>query len=342
MRAVEGVQRSLRVLRLGESPATAWAEPLEHLRCALNATMAQVYTLREGPLHPELGWQLGAGQGTGPLAELNRKLIHGKRDYRILYDPLSVEASQRNTVLTFATLKRRHSEAGRAAEGIQQDCRHLFGWRSTDQIRVLVCAGRTLLGWIGGFRAEETFAKPQVQVLRKLIPAFRERLAIDQQLDRVAFLEATAQAALDALHVPAYVVDRRGVVDVANTLGRKQLESDRRETITGIQDALRGSTTHFRTVRFPILGSSDYSLLIAHAETTDAHELVELAAKTWSLSPRQTTVLHLLVQGWTNATIARELSLSVRTVELHVSRVFDAAGVENRASLLARVWRGRG
>lgn len=45
------------------------------------------------------------------------------------------------------------------------------------------------------------------------------------------------------------------------------------------------------------------------------------------LSPREREVLALVAQGASNAAIATELWLSVRTVECHIARVFDKLGL---------------
>jgi ATP/maltotriose-dependent transcriptional regulator MalT len=57
------------------------------------------------------------------------------------------------------------------------------------------------------------------------------------------------------------------------------------------------------------------------------------------LSARELEVLSLVVQGKTNRQIAEDLYLSVRTVDRHLSRIFDKLGVSSRAaaaSVLAR------
>ena len=53
-----------------------------------------------------------------------------------------------------------------------------------------------------------------------------------------------------------------------------------------------------------------------------------------SLSPRETEVLRLIVQGYTNTQIATELVLSVRTVESHRANLMGKLGLQNRVELV--------
>lgn len=65
---------------------------------------------------------------------------------------------------------------------------------------------------------------------------------------------------------------------------------------------------------------------------------VGAATGQWRLTPRQRDVLELLARGVTNAVIADELNIAERTVEFHVTAIFDKAGVDNRTALLARLF----
>jgi DNA-binding NarL/FixJ family response regulator len=48
------------------------------------------------------------------------------------------------------------------------------------------------------------------------------------------------------------------------------------------------------------------------------------------LTTQERRVLALVTQGKRNAAIARELTISVRTVETHLYRIFDKLGVSTR------------
>ena len=49
-----------------------------------------------------------------------------------------------------------------------------------------------------------------------------------------------------------------------------------------------------------------------------------------AFTPREHEVLDLVCYGWTNAEIAEQLVLSVRTVDRHVSNILGKLGVPNR------------
>jgi len=55
------------------------------------------------------------------------------------------------------------------------------------------------------------------------------------------------------------------------------------------------------------------------------------------LTPRQTDVLALLLKGYSNKLIARELNLSVETVKDHVAAVLRALNVSSRTQAVLAV-----
>ena len=68
---------------------------------------------------------------------------------------------------------------------------------------------------------------------------------------------------------------------------------------------------------------------------------VDEIASLWHLTPRQASVMALLVEGLANKEIALRLGCSVGTVENHVTSIFRHANVGSRAALTAAFW-GRG
>ncbi|MDD3443917.1 MAG: response regulator [Zavarzinia sp.] len=62
-----------------------------------------------------------------------------------------------------------------------------------------------------------------------------------------------------------------------------------------------------------------------------------VATRLASLTPREREVLQCLVEGRLNKQIADQLGVSMRTVEVHRSRVFEKMGVRNAVELVAQV-----
>lgn len=65
---------------------------------------------------------------------------------------------------------------------------------------------------------------------------------------------------------------------------------------------------------------------------------VEVVNERWLLTPRQIEVLRLLAHGRSNSEIAGELTISERTVEVHVTAIFVRSRCKSRTELIATVW----
>ena len=55
---------------------------------------------------------------------------------------------------------------------------------------------------------------------------------------------------------------------------------------------------------------------------------------TESLTPRETEILRLIVEGYTNRQIGQELNISIRTVEGHRANISDKLGLHSRVELV--------
>lgn len=73
-------------------------------------------------------------------------------------------------------------------------------------------------------------------------------------------------------------------------------------------------------------------------EPTRPHELAEVIAEAYALTPREREVARLVVAGLANREIAAALWLSVYTVQDHLKAVFAKLGVRNRAELTSRMF----
>ncbi len=69
--------------------------------------------------------------------------------------------------------------------------------------------------------------------------------------------------------------------------------------------------------------------LIDQVETTSSGRLWQ-----WdTLTPREMEIAHLVAQGQRNSEIARDLHISVRTVETHLSNIYEKLDVRSRIEL---------
>ena len=64
------------------------------------------------------------------------------------------------------------------------------------------------------------------------------------------------------------------------------------------------------------------------------HKPANPASELEPLTPRETEVLRLIVQGYTNRQIANELQISVRTVEGHRANLSEKLGLHSRVELV--------
>ncbi|MEC5384668.1 LuxR C-terminal-related transcriptional regulator [Uliginosibacterium sp. H3] len=101
-------------------------------------------------------------------------------------------------------------------------------------------------------------------------------------------------------------------------------------------DALRAGAIHF------IEKPPHHDLLLSAVREALAGDLVaqqeiahraELATRIEQLSPREREVMGLILEGKLNKIIADELDISMRTVEVHRSNVFDKMGVRSAVEL---------
>lgn len=69
----------------------------------------------------------------------------------------------------------------------------------------------------------------------------------------------------------------------------------------------------------------------------ERQELEQIRARRESLTPREREILDRMAKGLSNKVTSHELSLSVRTVELHRARVMDKMGARSIAELVRMV-----
>ena len=147
--------------------------------------------------------------------------------------------------------------------------------------------------------------------------------------------------ALSAIEAPAIVVNLGGTVLHANGNALTLIARDRRGVAQSLVRALAGAPAALAWTLTPLRGRERRPAFLAILRNP-ARELpvdgsLAAAVQRWHLTPRQAEVLNLVARGFTNALIADELRIGEGTVEFHLSAIFDKAGVESRAMLIARV-----
>ena len=69
----------------------------------------------------------------------------------------------------------------------------------------------------------------------------------------------------------------------------------------------------------------------------ERHELDQIRARRDSLTPRELDILERMAKGLSNKVMSHDLSLSVRTVELHRARVMEKMGAHSIAELVRMI-----
>jgi DNA-binding CsgD family transcriptional regulator len=210
------------------------------------------------------------------------------------------------------------------------------GLEQDDMLRVLVCEGPSFLLWVGAFQPEP-FSRRHAAMIRAILPSLRRRLILERRIRGAQRVEAALDAALEAVGSPAFVVSRAGRIEHANSAGRALLERDRRAIVASIADAMAGRPSKMAVELFPLSGRESGYLVIPRDKTVQSRlaNRALRAGMRWGLTPKQAEVLELVVRGLSNRTIADAFRVSERVVEMHVSAIFDKAGVGSRAALLS-------
>jgi DNA-binding NarL/FixJ family response regulator len=158
-----------------------------------------------------------------------------------------------------------------------------------------------------------------------------------QQIGERESALAALDAALGAIGVPALVVGRKGEILCANAIASALPVQDLRVLECSLTEVVKGRPSDPRWDLKPVRGTQGYlAILRAPPRETVVGNPPCAASARWRLTVRQAQVLELVVRGLTNADIAEALAIKVGTVEFHVSAIFDKAGADNRATLVAK------
>ncbi len=290
-----------------------------------------------------LGWDFARWNESGLPRALHpayRKLLLHDESSRVVYVDMSRPvAAHRNRFVDASTWF-----TEKVPERWEQSTMHAMlaplGLQHHHHYRSLLCDGPALLGWFGTLFAETPTAR-QYHLLSQLAPAVRSRLALERQLHAAPLAFVALEAALEQLGAAAMVVDAHGDVREANSAARGLLDGADSSVRTALRDAVtrRPNKLAFQLTELRDCGLGVHWLAILRTDGLALRSAarVRTCATRWTLTPRQVAVLELVVTGMANATIGAMLGIGDRAVELHVTAIFDRAGIESRAALVATV-----
>jgi DNA-binding CsgD family transcriptional regulator len=113
-------------------------------------------------------------------------------------------------------------------------------------------------------------------------------------------------------------------------------QGDRRREARGLLGEARARAAEQRGTAMSLAAAAEYALLLASAQEQErlpAEVAANPAPDLARLSPREQELLTLVAQGRTDAQIATQLHVTVRTVSTHLDRIRDKTGCRRRADL---------
>jgi DNA-binding CsgD family transcriptional regulator len=310
---------------------------LDELRQLFRAQNTLIYN----PSCNERGWDLEFSLWAGDAADVrraaHREHVRGSvadRPQFAAYDPFAVQRAQRNRALTvehLIALENRASESHRQVWAA-------IGAGKQDQVRMLLCHGPRLLGWIGAVR-DRAFSAADELRLQSLAEGLRARLLAERAAQSVLPHLGLVEGLLEAMPDPALVLSQRGHVEAANAAGLRLIDDDRTELLSSLRDALARGRRHpaFALTRLVTHGCPEYVLALFVESNLAQADQVARACRRWGVAGRRAAVLERVVAGRSNKEIAVALSCAEVTVERHLTSLFRVSGARSRTELLRKV-----
>jgi DNA-binding CsgD family transcriptional regulator len=328
--------RQVRDLRIALSSApfhgaTALDSHITEIRNVLRADVAMAYGVVDAGDHVELAFMHGSG-AVDPR-HIRERFGHWLRSFPgrtgwAAYNPLHPERQQRNRVVG----------TGHLRTPIAQQLYPLIGLDGNDCVRVLICEGATFLAWVGIY-TDRTIRRWQRMALGSLVEPLRKRLVAERKLARYTATRGALDALLACTPNAAFLVTGNEI-EAANDAARRTLRADRKGTVAGVRDAVRGETAAslYDAILLDRCGEQCSYLILDRARSGPMHLASAAAAQTrFGLSVRQTEVLERVLQGMSGPEIARALGISPNTLEKHFAALYERVGVHTRAALVAHV-----
>ena len=181
-------------------------------------------------------------------------------------------------------------------------------------------------------------------------------------MSELKFLGGDVEDAIDRVRVPAYVIDRHGIIRWLNPAARKLMGDVRGRQATSVlapEERPRGRQIFTKNLLGPPSGSDNKGVALGadgerlsvefsavplrsgdrvigvFGQIKDVEEDAPPPPPHPQLTPRQGEVLRLLEHGRSTEQIALELHLSVETVRNHIRRILRALDVHSRLEAVA-------
>jgi DNA-binding CsgD family transcriptional regulator len=298
-----------------------------------------LYSIQNRTGRWQMDWCEGFGE-LGTVPPLLRRMFTRSDAFPLFYNPIAPPAGQRNRVVdAYAWIEKANPGQWDESPVCTEVLRPLGADRH-HQPRALLCEGPAVVAWFGGLHHIAPTSR-QMHMLGLFIEPMRQRLVAESRLRESAYAAAALDVALERIGAAAFVITERGCVRHVNRAGRALLERAGGEVVAALRDAMAGRQSIIPVELLPIDdGDCARSWLgIVSCDSADERvaAAVEVCRVRWALTPKQAEVLGHLVAGLSNAAIAGLLGCVERTIELHVTALFDKIGVDSRSALVARV-----
>jgi DNA-binding CsgD family transcriptional regulator len=313
---------------------------LEAVRYLVDTDKVVLYSLKQRPSGDDLMIDREAVVALvpGTWRTAMDELLSGRGTLWGAYNPITPEPAQRDRVLGAG-------EVAELTEGrvvaLRDYVFRRIGAAGSDIMRVLVCDGPSLLAWLGIVQPEETNDR-QRDLLTRLLPAFRRRLAFERIVAEASVASRAMDAALEQINGRAWLLGPDGRIAHANTAGAARFDADRASTRAVLAACVSGDVApRFKVTKLRDGDGTDRGHIVVELVDGTARALAE-AARRFNLTPAQTRVLERVARGVSNATIAAELGVAERTVEAHVTAILVKAQVPSRSALIVHIYDAAG
>jgi DNA-binding CsgD family transcriptional regulator len=280
----------------------------------------------------------GVGVNLGLVRQVFNGVLREGSSGLLAYDPARPAPNQRNRPLTYDQIV----EVNGGKPGMMTRAYPRMQLGGLDQLRILICDGPVMLGYLSAFRSEP-FSAGEGELYRTLVPALRHRLRLERQLGQHPVYLAALHASMEAMSTEAFLVRATQTsfeLVEANTLGRAALDRDRAGVTESLRTAIRsGAHPELSVTRLALSDLPPHYLVVRRVSTSPQLEArVNVAVRDWRLTRKQAAVLERLVRGVANKVIALELGSAEGTIETHVTALLNKSGTDSRAELIARFW----